>query len=90
MEFLLAFALPPVAVWRSLYAPGVNRLNLSDRVSNDHRTWSGMKPVGLCTLLWLLGILPGIIYAVWFISQQQHRVARHQPQLGRPNPFGSP
>lgn len=53
LEIIIAFLLPPVAVWMK---KGLN----------------GQVLIALA--LWLLGHIPGVIYALWVISQPDDRV----------------
>jgi uncharacterized membrane protein YqaE (UPF0057 family) len=53
VEIIIAFLLPPVAVWMK---KGLN------------------GQVLIALLLWLLGHIPGVIYALWVISQPDDRV----------------
>ena len=74
MEILLAVVIPPAAIW----------------LCRDSLGRSFARSIVLGTLLWACGILPGVLYAVWIVAH--HSPAQHakgQPQLGRPNPFGS-
>jgi uncharacterized membrane protein YqaE (UPF0057 family) len=50
LEIILAFLLPPVAVWLK-------------------RGFSGKVLIAL--VLWLLGHIPGVIYALWVISRPE-------------------
>jgi uncharacterized membrane protein YqaE (UPF0057 family) len=74
MEILLAVIAPPAAVW-------LCRESLGRSLS---------RSMLLATLLWGLGLLPGIFYALWIVVHHSpSRPAHRQPQLGRPNPFGT-
>lgn len=53
LEIIIAFLLPPVAVWMK---KGFN------------------SQVLIALVLWLLGHIPGVIYALWVISQPDDRV----------------
>jgi uncharacterized membrane protein YqaE (UPF0057 family) len=53
LEIVIAFLLPPVAVWMK---KGFN------------------SQVLIALVLWLLGHIPGVIYALWVISQPDDRV----------------
>jgi uncharacterized membrane protein YqaE (UPF0057 family) len=53
LEIIIAFLLPPVAVWMK---KGFN------------------SQVLVALVLWLLGHIPGVIYALWVISQPDDRV----------------
>ena len=53
LEIVIAFLLPPVAVWMK---KGFN------------------SQVLIALVLWLLGHIPGVIYALWVISQPDDRI----------------
>jgi uncharacterized membrane protein YqaE (UPF0057 family) len=55
-EIILAFLLPPVAVWLK---KGLNHQVL------------------IALLLWILGHIPGVIYALWVISRPDPDAIRH-------------
>lgn len=74
MEILLAVVIPPAAI-------GLCRDSLGR---------SFARSFALGTLLWACGLFPGMVYALWIVRRHSPvRHARRQPQLGRPNPFGS-
>jgi uncharacterized membrane protein YqaE (UPF0057 family) len=53
LEIIIAFLLPPVAVWMK---KGLN------------------GQVLIALLLWLLGHIPGVIYALWVLTRPDSRV----------------
>ena len=53
LEIIIAFLLPPVAVWMK---KGFN------------------SQVIIALVLWLLGHIPGVIYALWVITRPDDRV----------------
>lgn len=74
MEILLAVLIPPAAIW----------------LCRDSLGRAFARTIILDTFLWLCGLLPGISYALWIVTHHSPtRIAKGQPQLGRPNPFGS-
>jgi uncharacterized membrane protein YqaE (UPF0057 family) len=75
MDKLLAVVIPPAAIW-------LCRASLGRSFTRTFVT---------SILLWACGLLPGMAYALWIVSLHSpgHGVSHRQPQLGRPNPFGS-
>jgi uncharacterized membrane protein YqaE (UPF0057 family) len=55
---VLAILLPPIAVWAYISA---------EKTWRDSDTDQQYKPILSCLCLWILGVVPGIIYALSYI-----------------------